>query len=162
MRLILRLPVRKPCGATCPTSHSLRRYSTSFWMLGPRDSFRASQGNEFGVVWNETLTCYPQNMDTDEAIPGPSSAIVFYLSETEAPITSEACLASLRSNWEGRQTDSRSRRRNFLPLLINTFLPLPMRGLDKSGHGWSKTLPGSHNTQMSRRSFGGSMSWQRS
>jgi len=71
-------------------------------MLGPRNSFRAAQGNEFGDLWNETLTCYSQNMDTDETIPGPSSAIVFYLSETEAPITPESCLASLRSNWEGR------------------------------------------------------------
>jgi len=41
-------------------------------------------------------------MDTDEIIPGPSSELVFYLSDTNAPITSEACLASLRSNWEGR------------------------------------------------------------
>ena len=33
--LILRTPVR--CGTTCPTSHPLRRYSTGFWMLGPRN-----------------------------------------------------------------------------------------------------------------------------
>ena len=42
-------------------------------------------------------------MDTDETIPGSSSELVFYLSDTKAPITSEACLASLRSNWEGRR-----------------------------------------------------------
>ena len=41
-------------------------------------------------------------MDTGEIIPGPSSAIVFYLSNIEAPITAEACLASLLLNWEGR------------------------------------------------------------
>ena len=70
-------------------------------MFGPRNSFRASQGNDFRVGWNETLTCYSQNMDTGEIIPGPSSEIVLYLSDTEAPITPEACLASLRSNWEG-------------------------------------------------------------
>ena len=40
-------------------------------------------------------------MDTDESIPGPISATVFYLSDTKAPITSEACLAVLRSSWDG-------------------------------------------------------------
>ncbi|SRR5258706_13459306 len=70
-------------------------------MLGPRNLFRASQGNDFRVPRNEALTCYSQNMDTDQIIPGPSSAIVFYLSGTDAQITPEGCLASLRSNWEG-------------------------------------------------------------
>ena len=41
-------------------------------------------------------------MGTNEIIPGPSPAIGFCLSDTEAPITPEGCLASLRSNWEGR------------------------------------------------------------
>jgi hypothetical protein len=57
--------------------------------------------NVVGVLLNKTLTCYSQNMDTDETIPGPSSAISFYLSDTKVPITPEACLASLRSSWEG-------------------------------------------------------------
>jgi len=51
-------PVRKLGGTPCPASHSLRRYSSGFRMLGPRDSFRAAQGNEFGVHWNETLMCH--------------------------------------------------------------------------------------------------------
>ena len=44
---------------------------------------------------------YGQNIDTDKAIPGPSSEAVFFLSDTKAPITPEACLAALRSSWEG-------------------------------------------------------------
>ena len=83
-------------------------------MLGPRNSIRAAQGNEFEVPRNETLTCYSQNMDTDEAIPGPPSTIVFYLSETEAPITPEGCLASLRSNWEGRHDRFKISEEEFL------------------------------------------------
>ena len=107
-------PFRKPCGAACPTSHSLHRSSTGFRMFGPRNSFRASQGNDFRVLWNETLTCNSQNMDTGEMIPGPSSAIVFYLSDIEAPITAEACLASLRSNWEGRYNRLKISEEEFL------------------------------------------------
>ena len=83
-------------------------------MLRPRNSFRASQGNEFRVLWNETLTCYSQNIDTGEVIPGPSSEIVFYLSDTEAPISAEACLASLRSNWEGRHNRFKISEEEFL------------------------------------------------
>ena len=49
-RLILKTPVRKPCGTTCPTPHPLRRYSTGFWMPGSRNWFRASQGNGFRVI----------------------------------------------------------------------------------------------------------------
>jgi len=86
-------------------------------MLGPRNTSRAAQGNEFVVHWNETLTYYSQNMDTDETIPGPSSTIVFYLSDTEAPITSEACLASLRSNWEGRHDRFKISEEEFLATL---------------------------------------------
>jgi len=41
-------------------------------------------------------------MDTNETISGPSSAIIFYLSDAKAPMTSEECLASLRSSWGGR------------------------------------------------------------
>ena len=40
-------------------------------------------------------------MDTDEAIPGPTSETVFYLSDAKAPITPETCFAALRSSWEG-------------------------------------------------------------
>jgi len=86
-------------------------------MLGPRNSFRAAQGNEFGDLWNETLKCYSQNIDTDETIPGPPSTIVFYLSDTEAPITPEACLASLRSNWEGRHDRFKISEEKFLATL---------------------------------------------
>jgi hypothetical protein len=53
-------------------------------------------------------------MDTDETILGPSSAIIFYLSDTKAPITSEACLASLRSNWKGHHDRFKNSEEDFL------------------------------------------------
>ncbi len=122
--LILRTPVRKPCGTTCPRSHPLRCYSTGFWMLRPRNWFRASQGNDFRVIWGETLTCYSQNMDTGEIIPGPSSTIVFYLSDNEASIAPEACLAFLRSNWEGLQNRFKITEEEFLSALDHHILSI--------------------------------------
>ena len=53
-------------------------------------------------------------MDTDETIPGPSSDIVFYLSDTKAPITSETCLALLRSKWEGHHVRFKASEGEFL------------------------------------------------
>ena len=57
---------------------------------------------------------YSQNMDTDEAIPGPPPAIIFYLSDARAPITPEACLAALRSGWEGHHNRFKDSEDEFL------------------------------------------------
>ena len=53
-------------------------------------------------------------MDTDEAIPGPSPTIVFYLSDAKALVTPEACLAALRSNWEGHDRRFKGSEEEFL------------------------------------------------
>ena len=53
-------------------------------------------------------------MDTDESIPGPIPATVFYLSDTKAPITPEACLAALRSSWDGQYRRFRDSEEEFL------------------------------------------------
>ena len=42
---------------------------------------------------------HPQNLETDEIIPGSPGDIVFYLSEGKVPMSAEECLASLRSSW---------------------------------------------------------------
>ena len=65
--------------------------------------------------WNDTLIFLcSQNMDTDEAIPGPISAIVFYLSDAKAPITPETCFAALRSSWDGRLRRFKNSEKEFL------------------------------------------------
>jgi len=53
-------------------------------------------------------------MDTDQTILGPSSEMLFYLSDTKAPITSETCLAMLRSKWEGRHDRFKTSEGEFL------------------------------------------------
>ena len=63
-------------------------------------------------------------MDTGEVIPGPSSANVFYLSDSEARITHEACLASLRSNWEGRHNRFKISEEEFLIALNQHLLSI--------------------------------------
>ena len=68
--------------------------------------------------------CYSQNMDTGEIIPGPPSAIVFYLSDNGALITPEACLAFLRSNWEGRHTRFKISEEEFLSALNQHILSI--------------------------------------
>lgn len=45
---------------------------------------------------------HPQNLETDEIIPGPPENIVFYLSEAKVSMSAEECLASLRSSWGDR------------------------------------------------------------
>ena len=63
-------------------------------------------------------------MDTGEIIPGPSSAIVFYLADTEAPITPEGCLASLRSDWEGHHNRSKISEEEFITTLNQHLLSI--------------------------------------
>ena len=53
-------------------------------------------------------------MDTDEIIPGSSSAIIFYLSDAKVPITPEVCLASLRSSWEGHHDRFKNSEEEFI------------------------------------------------
>ena len=53
-------------------------------------------------------------MDTDEAIPGPTSETVFYLSDAKILITPEACLAALWSSWEGHDRRFKDSEEEFL------------------------------------------------
>ena len=53
-------------------------------------------------------------MDTDEIIPGSSSAIIFYLSDAKVPITPGACLTSLRSSWEGQHDRFKNSEEEFI------------------------------------------------
>src|SRR5258706_10157044 len=93
-------------------------------MLKALSWIRVRQGDDFREIWGETLTCYSQNMDTGEIIPGPSSMIVFYLSDNEASIAPEACLAFLRSNWEGLQNRFKITEEEFLSALDHHILSI--------------------------------------
>lgn len=57
---------------------------------------------------------YPQNLDTDEIIPGPPGNIVFYLSEAKVSMSAEECLASLRSSWGDSHNRFRMTEEEFL------------------------------------------------
>ena len=57
---------------------------------------------------------YPQNLDTDEIIPGPPGNIVFYLSEAKVSMSAEECFASLRSSWGNRYNRFRMTEEEFL------------------------------------------------
>ena len=63
-------------------------------------------------------------MDTDEAIPGPSSAIVFYISDAKALVTPEGCLAALRSSWEGHDRRFKDSEEEFLASLHQYLLTI--------------------------------------
>ena len=63
-------------------------------------------------------------MDTDEAIPGPNSETVFYLSDAKAPRTPEACLAALISSWEGHDRRFKDSEEEFLASLNQYILSI--------------------------------------
>ena len=45
---------------------------------------------------------HPQDLDTDEVIPGPPGNIVFHVSDPKVSMSAQECLASLRSSWDDR------------------------------------------------------------
>ena len=67
---------------------------------------------------------YPQNLDTDEIIPGPPGNIVFYLSEAKISMSAEECLASLRSSWGERHNRFRMTEKEFLAAFNRYLLDL--------------------------------------
>ena len=67
---------------------------------------------------------HPQNLDTDEIIPGPPGNIVFYLSEAKVSMSAEECLASLRSSWGDSQNRFRMTEEEFLAAFNRYLLDL--------------------------------------
>ena len=67
---------------------------------------------------------HPQNLDTDEIIPGPPGDIVFYLSEAKVSMSAEECLASLRSSWDDRHNRFRMTEEEFLAVCNQYLLDL--------------------------------------